>query len=66
MGPLGVVDDLEGVDLFLEFGDRCGQRLLVEPAEQGLVKAFRGAVAADGLIIAAALLADLIVRSRSE
>jgi hypothetical protein len=66
MGPLGVVDDLEGVDLFLEFGDRCGQRLLVEPAEQSLVKAFRGAVAADGLIIAAALLADLIVRSRSE
>lgn len=40
MGPLGVVDELEGVDLFLELGDRRGQRLLVEPAEQGLVEAF--------------------------
>lgn len=40
MWALGVVDGVEGVDLGLEFGDRRGRGLLVEPAEQGLVETF--------------------------
>src|ERR1035438_4329127 len=36
---LGVVDDVEPVDLFLQLFEGGGDGLLVEPAEQGLVEA---------------------------
>ena len=36
---LGVVDDVESVDLFLQLFEGGGDGLLVEPAEQGLVEA---------------------------
>jgi len=37
---LSVVDDIEGVDLGLQLGQRGGEWLFVEVAEQGLVEAF--------------------------
>ena len=40
VGPFGVVDEVERVDLGLQFLERLGERLLVEVAEQGLVEAF--------------------------
>lgn len=40
MGALGVVDDIEPVDLFLESGDRAGEGQLVEEPAQGLMEAF--------------------------
>ena len=40
VGPLGVVDAVELIDLGLEFVEGGGERLLVQPAEQGAVKAF--------------------------
>ena len=39
MRTLGVVDDVEPVDLFLQLFEGGGDGLLVEPAEQGLVEA---------------------------
>ena len=39
MGALGVVDEVEAVDLLLKLGDGGGQGLLVRVAEQGLVEA---------------------------
>ena len=38
MGALGVVDEVETVDLLLKLGDGGGQGLLVQVAEQGLVE----------------------------
>ena len=40
VGALGVVDVVERVDLGLQLGQRVGEWLLVEVAEQGLVEAF--------------------------
>jgi hypothetical protein len=40
VGALGVVDHVELVDLLLQFLDRVGEWLLVEPAEQSLMESF--------------------------
>jgi len=38
VGALGVVDVIEEVDLSLQLAQAAGERLLVEPPEQGLVE----------------------------
>ena len=40
VGSLGVIDVVERVDLGLQLGERVGEWLLVQVAEQGLVEAF--------------------------
>ncbi len=39
LGAFDVIDGIELVDLFLQIGDRGGERSFVEPVEQGLVEA---------------------------